>query len=149
MNEKEELISYCGLFCGDCSMYQGKISSLAGELDKELRDADFKNLADVFAQLPFSKVFKHYDNFVEILNALKEINCVGCRERQGQYKCEISECCGQKQIMGCWECKEVHTCKKLEFLQKTHGNAVLKNLDILKEKDLETFLDGERYWNVE
>ncbi len=149
MNEKEELISFCGLYCDDCSMYQGKIASIAEELDKELKEANFKKLADVFAQIPFSKVFKHYDNFVEILNALKGINCVGCRERQSQYKCEISECCGQKQIIGCWECEEFHTCNKLDFLQKTHGNAVIKNLDILKEKGFDAFLGGERFWDVE
>jgi len=99
--------------------------------------------------MPFSKVFENYDKFVEILNSLKDVTCVGCRNRQGQYKCEISECCGQKQIMGCWECEEFHTCNKLDFLQKTHGNAVLKNLDILKEKGVDVFLNGERYWNVE
>lgn len=148
MNEKEELISFCGLYCDDCFFYKGKIASLAEELDSELKDADFKKTADVFAQLPFSKAFENYGNFEEILNALKNVTCVGCRERQGQYNCEISECCNQKQIIGCWECEEFPTCTKLDFLQKTHGNAVLRNLDILKEKGVDVFLCGERYWDV-
>lgn len=73
MNAKEELTSFCGLYCGDCFFYQGKIASLAGELDKELKDVDFKETADVFAQMPFSRVFGHYDNFAEILNSLKKV----------------------------------------------------------------------------
>ncbi len=80
MNAKKELISFCGLYCDDCFFYEGKIASLAGELDRELEDADFKKSADVFAQLPFSKVFEQYDNFAEILNALKKVTCVGCGE---------------------------------------------------------------------
>lgn len=149
MNGKEELITCCGLYCGDCFMYHDKVASLAGELDKELKDANFKKYADVFAQYPFSEVFKKYDDFVEILETLKGIKCVGCRKRESQPICKIRTCCEEKKITGCWECEEFHTCNKLDFLQETHGDAVLKNLDILKEKGVDAFLGGERYWNVE
>ena len=148
MNEKEELITFCGLYCDDCFMYRDRIASLAGELDKELKDANFKEHADVFAQNPSSKVFEKYDDFVEMLETLKGLRCVGCRKRESQFICKIKECCEEKQIIGCWKCEEFQTCNKLDSLHKTHGNAVLKNLDILKEKGVDAFLGGERYWNV-
>ena len=149
MNGKEELITCCGLYCGDCPMYHDKVSSLAEELDKELKYANFKKHADVFAQYPSSKVFEKYDDFIEMLETLKGLKCAGCRKRESQFICKIRECCEEKQITGCWECEEFNTCNKLDFLGKTHGNAVLKNLYILKEKGIEAFLDGERYWDVE
>jgi hypothetical protein len=90
---KEDLIAYCGLYCDDCFGYHGKIASLAHELDKELKKVNFKKNADFFAQMPFFKVFKHYDNFVEVLNSLNGLKCVGCREGGGSPTCEIRSCC--------------------------------------------------------
>lgn len=145
---KEELIAYCGLYCGDCFGYEGKIASLAGELDEELKAVNFKKNADFFAQMPFFKVFKNYDSFVELLGTLKELNCAGCREGGGSPTCEIRACCNDKDIKGCWKCEEFNTCNKLDFLQNTHEEAVIKNLNILKDKGVEAFLDGERYWSM-
>ncbi len=59
--EKEELIAYCGLYCEDCFGYKGKIASLAGELNKELKDINFKKNADFFAQIPAFKAFKNFE----------------------------------------------------------------------------------------
>lgn len=145
---KEELIAYCGLYCGDCFGYEGKIASLAGELDEELKAVNFKKNADFFAQMPFFKVFKNYDSFVELLDTLKELNCTGCRDGGGSPNCEIRACCNDKDIKGCWECEEFNTCNKLDFLQNTHEEAVIKNLNILKDKGVEVFLDDERYWSM-
>lgn len=146
--EKVKLISFCGLYCDDCFGYQGKIASLAEELDKELKEVNFKKNADFFSQIPFFKVFKQYDNFVELLNTIKELKCVGCREGGGSPTCEVRNCCLDKNITGCWECEEINTCNRLDFLQNTHEDAVIKNLNILKEKGIEAFLEGERYWSM-
>jgi NAD-dependent SIR2 family protein deacetylase len=146
--EKEELISYCGLYCGDCFGYEGKIATLADELDIELKKVNFKKNADFFAQMPFFKVFKNYDNFIDLLGALKKLRCVGCREGGGSPTCEIRACCKDKEIEGCWKCDEFNTCQKLDFLQNTHEEAVVKNLNILKDKGVDSFLSGDRYWSM-
>ena len=51
MNEQKELIAYCGLYCGDCFAYQGKIADLARDLRKELRQSKFDKTAESFANL--------------------------------------------------------------------------------------------------
>ena len=148
---EEELISYCGLYCGDCFGYQGKIASLADELDKEFKKVNFKKNADFFAEMPVFKAFKNYDHFVELLETLKELKCEGCRTGGGPPFCEIRKCCGEKDIEGCWECdefkdySELKECEKLQFL-KTHGDGHIKNLVILREKGEEAFIKGERNW---
>jgi hypothetical protein len=142
----EKLITYCGLYCGDCYGYQGKIASLAGKLNEELNNANFKKNADHFATLPFFKEFKNYDSFVKLLKTLEGLTCEGCRDGGGPPFCEIRKCCGEKEIMGCWECGEFKSCEKLNFLSATHGDAHIKNLDVIKEKGMEKFIDGDRHW---
>ena len=42
MSNNEKLIAYCGLYCGDCFGYKGKIAELAKDLRKELRQEKFE-----------------------------------------------------------------------------------------------------------
>ena len=46
MSEQDEnLIAYCGLYCGDCLNYKGEIADLARDLRKKLREAKFAQVA--------------------------------------------------------------------------------------------------------
>jgi hypothetical protein len=45
MSENKNLISYCGLYCGDCYRYKGKIADLARDLRKELRQEKFAGVS--------------------------------------------------------------------------------------------------------
>jgi hypothetical protein len=143
----EELVTYCGLYCGDCFGYQGKIASLAGELNEELENVNFKRNADNFATMPFFKAFKNYDSFVELLKTLENLKCENaCRGGGGPPFCEIRKCCQEKDFTGCWECSEFETCEKLNFLKPAHGEGNLKNLRTLKKKGVEGFINEERCW---
>lgn len=66
----ESLISYCGLYCGDCHGYQQKIQDFARYLRKELRQTKYKKFADFMAQQSFSKAFENYDKCYEVLGAM-------------------------------------------------------------------------------
>lgn len=103
-----------------------KNSISSGELNEELKNKNFKQNADHFAEMPFFKVFKNYDSFVEVLKTLEGLTCEGCRGRGGPQFCEIRKCCNEKEIRGCWECNEFEKCEKLNFLNATHGDALLK-----------------------
>lgn len=142
-NKKKKLIAYCGLYCGDCFGYKGKIADLARDLRKELRQEKF----DIIVKgIPF-KAFKNYKECYEVLGALVRLRCKNtCRGGGGNPFCKIRKCCQKKNIDGCWECKEFETCKKLDFLKANHGNAHIKNLRKLTKKSIQDFLKGKKYW---
>ncbi len=142
-NKKKKLIAYCGLYCGDCFGYKGKIADLARDLRKELRQEKF----DIIVKgIPF-KAFKNYKECYEVLGALVRLRCKNtCRGGGGNPFCKIRKCCQKKNIDGCWECKEFETCKKLDFLKANHGNAHIKNLRKLTKKSIQDFLKGKKDW---
>jgi hypothetical protein len=147
MEEKEDLIAYCGLYCGDCHGYRGKIPDLARDLRKELRAARYDKLAAIIAEQSWGKIFADYEKCYELLGAMMKFRCkVGCRQGGGPPFCKIRTCCQRKEIQGCWECEEFETCGKLDFLRHVHGYAHLQNLRTLKKKGAAEFLKGKRYW---
>ena len=141
--KKKKLIAFCGLYCGDCFAYKGKIADLARDLRKELRQEKF----DIIVKgIPF-KAFKNYKECYEVLGALVRLRCKNtCRGGGGNPFCKIRKCCQKKNIDGCWECNEFETCKKLDFLKANHGNAHMKNLRKLTKKGTREFLKGKKYW---
>lgn len=49
----------------------------------------------------------------------------------------------QKNSRGCYECNELKRGEKLSFLNATHGDAHIKNLGLLKEKNMEKFISKD------
>jgi hypothetical protein len=150
MEANKELITYCGLYCGDCLGYKGKVPDLARDLIKELRAAQFDKTAKVLAAVPSYEGFKNYDQGCELLEALVRLRCrQTCRGGGGTDFCRfctIRKCCQGKGFEGCWECAEFETCRNLDRLKPHHGDAHLRNLRTIKEKGAEVFLAGPRYY---
>ena len=71
----ENLIAYCGLYCGDCHGYQQKIPDLARDLRKELRQSKYKKFADFLGGQSFGKAFQNYDKCYEVLGAMVRFRC--------------------------------------------------------------------------
>ena len=67
MADNEELIAYCGLYCGDCHGSQQKILDLARDLRKELRKSKYKKFADFISTNSFGQAFREYDSCYEVL----------------------------------------------------------------------------------
>ena len=144
MAEKDEnLIAYCGLYCGDCFSYQGKIADLARDLRKELRQAKFDKAAE---GIPF-KEFQNYKECYDVLGAMVRLRCKsGCRDGGGNPFCKMRKCCQKKGIEGCWQCDVFETCEDVSPLEPIHGDAKQKNLKKLKKAGVEGFLEGKTYW---
>ena len=139
----ENLVAYCGLYCGDCFGYKGKIADLSRDLRKELRQARFDRVAE---GIPF-KEFKHYKECYDVLGALVRLRCKrACRNGGGPPFCKMRNCCQKKGIEGCWECEEFETCEKLDFLKPIHGEAHIKNLRRLKKTGVDSFIKGKKDW---
>ncbi|MFH1734536.1 MAG: DUF3795 domain-containing protein [bacterium] len=147
MASSNELVAYCGLYCGDCFSYQGKIADLARDLRKELRAHKFDKTAATLAEYSFFSYFKNYPHCYEVLGGLVKLRCKpGCRKGGGNPACKIRTCCQRKSYEGCWECEEFEACDKLKFLEGNHGVAHIKNLRRLQKKGLEAFLAGKKDW---
>jgi hypothetical protein len=145
--EKEKLISYCGLYCGDCSGYKGTIANLARDLGKELKRERFADLAKILAKVPFFKAFKDFPQCCRVLEALPKLRCKQtCRGEGGPPFCQIRECCREKGWDGCWQCEAFKTCAKLNFLKAGHGDAHLKNLRKIQRSGPTAFVAGKRHW---
>ena len=147
MTEEKGQVAYCGLYCGDCFIYQGKIADLARDLRKELRQAKFDRQAEAMSAISFFEVFKKYGECYEVLGALVKFRCKkACRGGGGPPFCKIRKCCQRKDIEGCWQCHEFESCEKLDSLKPVHGDAHLKDLRILKKQGTSAFIQGKRYW---
>jgi len=143
VDEKEELIAYCGLYCGDCFGYKGNIADMARDLRKELRQEKF----DIVVKgIPF-KEFDKYKECYEVLGAMVRLRCnKACRGGGGNPFCKIRKCCQKLDIEGCWLCDDFEDCKKLDSLIINHGDAHIKNLRILAKKGTDQFLKGKKHW---
>jgi len=149
LTEKAKMIAYCGLYCKECPSFTGCIADLARDLRKELRTYRYDKIAEALSSISFFEAFKNYNEGYQLLGALVKMRCKhGCKGGGGPPFCKIRKCCQKKEIDGCWECNEFMTCEKLDFLKPSHGEAHLKNLQILSKKGVEQFTTGKKHWYV-
>ena len=145
--EDENLIAFCGLYCGDCHGFLGKIPDLARDLRKELRRSRYDKFAEFISTYSFGKDFKNDDECYKVLGAMVKFRCRrGCRAGGGSPFCKIRKCAQKKEIEGCWLCESFETCDKLDFLNRVHGDAHRKNLRTVKRKGKDGFVNGKRLW---
>jgi hypothetical protein len=143
----EKLIAYCGLYCGDCHGYTGKIPDLARDLRKELRQIHYDKFASFISSYSFGKDFKNYDECYKVLGAMVKFRCrKGCRSGGGSPFCKIRKCSQKKKLDGCWICADFETCNELKFLELVHGDAHIRNLKNLKKKGKKEFVKGKTLW---
>jgi hypothetical protein len=145
--EDTNLITYCGLYCGDCHSFKGRIPDLARDLRRELRTSKYDKFAEVISKEPFGRPLRNYKECYEALGMMVKFRCKkGCKNGGGPPFCKIRKCCQKKGIEGCWECLEFETCTKLDFLRGVHGEAHIKNLRAIKKKGKKEFVNGKRLW---
>ena len=58
MTQDENLIAYCGLYCGDCHGFSGKIPDLARDLRKELRKVRYDKFAEFISHFRLAKILQ-------------------------------------------------------------------------------------------
>lgn len=140
--DNENLISYCGLYCGSCFQYIGSVADMARDIRKELRKNKFDKVAEA---IPF-KEFDNYPECYQCLGAMVKLRCKGCRGGFRSKFCKIAKCSQKKKYQGCWECNEFETCKEFEFLKPIHKEANIKNLRKIRKQGVESFLKGKKHW---
>jgi hypothetical protein len=151
MKKPEDLLGYCGFYCGDCLGYRGVIAEAAGNLLDVLERYDFRRTAECV----FPQDLRSYDNLCEMLRFMRGLRCPGsCREnRESRPRtgCEVRACCEENGYYSCHECDDFETCARLTSLhQGLHADSCRKNLRAIREMGLETWLaEGKKhhYWD--
>ncbi|TRO42272.1 DUF3795 domain-containing protein [Candidatus Bathyarchaeota archaeon] len=146
-NKKSILVSYCGLYCPECPLYLGKISDMARDLRKELRNIQYDKFAKYISKLSKGKKLENFKECYDVLGAMMVFRCEGgCRQGGGTDNCQIRQCNQDKNLEGCWQCTKYEHCKKLDALNALHGNSHRKNLKNIKKHGINEFIKGNKGW---
>ena len=150
MGIDEKLLSYCGIYCGDCLGYTGIIAEAA----KQLQDTRKEYRFDQSAKHVFAKELKDYSRFEEMLGFMTELRCNRTYSSfdGGESKCEIHQCNLEHGYGGCYECDDYIECDKLRnTLGGLYYEACLKNLKEIKKMGLQQWLaegKSNHYWDI-
>ena len=149
MSGKADLVTYCGIYCGDCLGYTGVIA----EATDSFLDVLDKYKFYMTARNVFPKELGDYDRLIDMLLFMSELKChKTCRERTDEEaSCVVRDCCNERGLFSCHECSGFEGCETLgSVLGGLHLGACLQNLREMREIGLEAWLrDGRRhhYWD--
>ena len=142
-------VAYCGLFCGDCVIKRGRLSSRATALAEVMKTPEFSRLAEALPGLhpEANRDLLEYGTCIRVLEALRALDCTAsCRNGGGSKDCRIRQCCEKKTLDGCWECEGFERCETLAALEPIHQRGNVRNLIVIRDRGMEAFLEGEKEW---
>jgi len=120
------LLGCCGIYCGACFAYRGRVSEGAAELRNELKKEKFRRIATAFDWVGDWRQFSRW------LYWLMKFKCEGCQTGGGWPWCPVRRCCKKKGFTSCAECEEM-PCEKLGWITKRYKGWNLKNLRRIRE----------------
>jgi len=138
----KNLVGYCGLYCGACGIYQGRITQAVKNLRKVIGAYGFDKIAPELAK--WEPTLQYYTEFEKVMDGLVKLfgECPGCIGGGGDPACAVRECCKQKAYTTCAECSEIESCEKvqkygpraLEGLKKIKAMGVDKGIEEMQKK---------------
>ncbi len=115
------LTAPCGLYCGDCIPGDARLFCAARRLESLLDELDFGCYAELKARTV--QAFREYDTFRTVLQALTRLECrVPCSDGGGKPACPVRMCVTARSIAGCWQCRDVTCCERVDHLASIHPN---------------------------
>ncbi|MBU1053646.1 MAG: DUF3795 domain-containing protein [Proteobacteria bacterium] len=145
----ESQVAYCGLYCGDCIIRNGKLSTLANELLSQMRKPEFEKLSEGLPKImpDLFDALNATERCIRVLESMTHLDCIKiCKDGGGGSNCSIRLCCQGKHIEGCWSCDEFETCVTLSWINPVHKDAHRQNIRIIRENSIEGFLKGIKHW---
>lgn len=115
------LLAYCGLYCGACS----------------LKVAFQEHNRQHILAMP-----KKYEKYKDIELA----DCAGCRIDDRCGECQIRKCTTEKKLVYCGECKEF-PCKKINEFSSDgipHHFEIIENRKNIQENGIDSWLDNQK-----
>jgi len=80
--------------------------------------------------------FGEYPAFERVLKAIKELECVTCKDKADDASCKIRQCVLSKEMNGCWECNGSEGCELLVPMKKIHS-CIEHNHQVIKDHGYE------------
>ena len=113
-SSSKNLVGYCGLHCGACGIYQGRIRQAVENLRGVIQAYGFDKISAELAK--WEPSFEHYAEFENVMDGLVKIfgGCPGCVGGGGDPTCAVRECCKQKAYATCVDCNKMNECDKLK-----------------------------------
>ncbi|MFA5063963.1 MAG: DUF3795 domain-containing protein [Dehalococcoidia bacterium] len=150
MTDDSRLTSYCGLYCKDCIPSRSGLYYHAARLEAILAELKFDKYAELKAGQTYwsesNASFKDYHCFTGVLQAIQGLECKSiCREGGGWKgeRCMVRNCAIEKDLAGCWDCKEYKTCLHLQPLRKFHPNLAY-HLESIKTEGIDNWAAKRR-----
>ncbi|MHA2142670.1 MAG: DUF3795 domain-containing protein [Candidatus Thorarchaeota archaeon] len=114
MPKSDDSLSYCGLFCRGCGIYQGKVAKQIEGLQRILTSSKIGGRQSSLSEE--EPVFKHYDKFEQVLEGIKGFfgGCAGCRDGGGIPDCKARSCASVRGYQTCVDCIRMESCSELE-----------------------------------
>lgn len=108
------LVGYCGLHCGACGIYQGRIKQAVGNLKGVIGAYGFDKMMPELAK--WEPSLQHYAEFEKVMSGLVKLfgECPGCAGGGGDPSCAVRQCAKGKGFVTCVECAEMDGCKTLK-----------------------------------
>lgn len=123
-NVKDQL-GYCGLWCGSCSVGNGRLNELSRECAKTITDYGVNDWGP-----------KEVD-YEALLKGLTTIGatepCSGCLKGGGRTNCEIRACAIEKGLTECVECGSADACPNIKIVDIMRSGAKRVGMNV-KEK---------------
>ena len=139
-----EKVSYCGIYCGRCSLLCDNIADQAVVLAKKLKEIQIDKWGPGLAAVNPAEMaaFEHVDKCLAVLAAWDHMRCHDvCRKGGGSTHCAIRDCCLERNLTGCFACDEYRECQTLGALKTVNGSLNLHNIEQIREKGVAAFGD--------
>jgi len=124
----ENLICYCGLYCGNCAV-KARVHPAAVKLRDEMEKAGF---GDVINAIPGGGDFWKF-----LSGMVSEGICVSCQKGSGNPGCAVRKCAQEKGMKMCALC-ESYPCDLFQKYFKGFAG-VFRDNDVIREKGMKAW----------
>jgi len=137
--EVKKLIGYCGIYCGGCGMYKGRIITKVADDLKELVEAyGYPEWVPEFGRIDFD--FQEFQKGLAYFTK-KNSGCYcqkSCKDGGGLPGCEIKKCAEERGVEICFQCDD-YPCEHIYQFLKRHPE-IAKEYERFKKLGLEEWM---------
>ena len=120
IDEAKKLLGYCGIYCGKCGMYKGRIiAKVADDLKELIETHGYPEWVPQFGGIDF-KFAEFQKGLAYFTKENSGCYCQEpCKDGGGVPDCEIKKCAEEQGVEICFQCSD-YPCKHFSQFLKRH-----------------------------